>query len=164
MRNGLRWRLSRRKGRNADMTIRNLDALFAPKSVALIGASDRSATVGGTMVRNLLDSAFRGRVIRGCHIGRTWRQRGIRLAPITARGSAPSSDAPAGAQLRRGSGAGDWSQCRLCPYESARGTHRFPGPVRRHCYVRHRLGRGPGALAFPVFFQWERWPISILPM
>jgi acetyltransferase len=63
MRNGLRWRLSRRKGRNADMTIRNLDALFAPKSVALIGASDRSATVGGTMVRNLLDSAFRGRVM-----------------------------------------------------------------------------------------------------
>ena len=45
------------------MTIRNLDALLAPRAVVLVGASDRSGTVGGTMVQNLLHSAFRGRVM-----------------------------------------------------------------------------------------------------
>jgi len=45
------------------MSIRNLDRLLAPASVALIGASDRPGTVGGTMVRNLLGSGFKGRVM-----------------------------------------------------------------------------------------------------
>jgi acetyltransferase len=45
------------------MTIRNLDALLAPQAVVLVGASDRSGTVGGTMVQNLLHSAFRGQVM-----------------------------------------------------------------------------------------------------
>lgn len=45
------------------MTIRNLDALLAPRSVALIGASDHSRTVGAMMVQNMLGSAFRGRVM-----------------------------------------------------------------------------------------------------
>lgn len=45
------------------MTIRNLDALLAPRSVALIGASDHPGSVGATMVQNLAGSAFRGRVM-----------------------------------------------------------------------------------------------------
>ncbi len=45
------------------MTIRNLDRLLAPRSVALIGASDHAGTVGGTMVRNMLGSGYRGRVM-----------------------------------------------------------------------------------------------------
>jgi len=44
------------------MTIRNLDKLLAPRSVALIGASDRPGTIGHTMVRNML-GGFRGRVM-----------------------------------------------------------------------------------------------------
>ena len=35
------------------MSIRNLDALFAPASVAVFGASERPASVGGTVWRNL---------------------------------------------------------------------------------------------------------------
>ncbi len=45
------------------MTIRNLDRLLAPRSVVLIGASDHSGTVGGTMVRNMLSGSYRGRVM-----------------------------------------------------------------------------------------------------
>ena len=45
------------------MSIRNLDALFAPRSVVLIGASDRPATVGNTVWRNLRSEGFAGRVI-----------------------------------------------------------------------------------------------------
>ena len=44
------------------MTVRNLDHLLAPKSVALIGASDRPGSIGHTMVRNML-AGFRGRVM-----------------------------------------------------------------------------------------------------
>ncbi len=38
------------------MSIRNLQYLFAPKSVALIGASDRPHSVGATVLANLIDS------------------------------------------------------------------------------------------------------------
>jgi acetyltransferase len=39
-----------------------LDALFAPSSVALIGATSRPGTVGRTVLENLLGDTFRGRV------------------------------------------------------------------------------------------------------
>lgn len=39
-----------------------LDALFSPQTVAVIGATDRPGTVGRTVLHNLLDPAFRGRV------------------------------------------------------------------------------------------------------
>lgn len=45
------------------MTIRNLDHLLAPRSVALIGASDHPGTVGYTMLRNMLTGRYRGRVM-----------------------------------------------------------------------------------------------------
>src|SRR5437773_11156 len=45
------------------MTIRNLDRLLAPRSVALIGAGERPGSVGQTMVRNMLASAYRGDVM-----------------------------------------------------------------------------------------------------
>lgn len=44
------------------MSIRNLDALFAPRSVVVVGASDRPATVGGTVWRNLRSGGFAGEV------------------------------------------------------------------------------------------------------
>jgi acetyltransferase len=44
------------------MPVRNLDRIFAPKSVAVIGASEREASVGNTVLRNLIDGGFDGRV------------------------------------------------------------------------------------------------------
>jgi acetyltransferase len=44
------------------MSSRNLEHLFNPRSVALIGASDRPHTVGATVMRNLLRGGFRGPV------------------------------------------------------------------------------------------------------
>ena len=43
------------------MSIRNLDSLFAPESVAVFGASDRPASVGGTVWRNL-SAEFKGKL------------------------------------------------------------------------------------------------------
>ncbi len=40
----------------------SLDALFHPRSVAVIGATDRPATVGRTILQNLLRPEFRGKV------------------------------------------------------------------------------------------------------
>jgi len=42
------------------MSVRNLRQLFAPKSVALVGASERPGSVGATVLRNLLDGGFAG--------------------------------------------------------------------------------------------------------
>jgi acetyltransferase len=44
------------------MSVRNLEYLFDPHSVALIGASDRPRSVGATVLRNLLAASFRGPV------------------------------------------------------------------------------------------------------
>ena len=44
------------------MTIRNLDYLFEPRSVALIGASGEEGKIGHVIARNLLDSGFEGPV------------------------------------------------------------------------------------------------------
>jgi acetyltransferase len=45
------------------MTIRNLDALFRPKAIALIGASNRPHSVGAVLARNLFDAGFRGPIM-----------------------------------------------------------------------------------------------------
>ncbi len=42
------------------MSTRNLEYLFAPRSVAVIGASERPASVGYTVMRNLLADGFEG--------------------------------------------------------------------------------------------------------
>ncbi|WP_284617847.1 bifunctional acetate--CoA ligase family protein/GNAT family N-acetyltransferase [Aquabacterium humicola] len=42
------------------MSIRNLEPLFAPASVALIGATDRPGSVGATVWRNLREGGLRG--------------------------------------------------------------------------------------------------------
>lgn len=42
------------------MTIRNLDCIFKPKRVAIIGASDRPASVGYTLLRNMIGAGFQG--------------------------------------------------------------------------------------------------------
>src|SRR5262249_21746232 len=45
------------------MTIRNLDALFKPKAIALIGASNRPRSVGAVLARNLFETGFRGPIM-----------------------------------------------------------------------------------------------------
>ena len=42
------------------MTVRNLNLMFQPASVALIGASGRAGSVGNAVSRNLLEGGFRG--------------------------------------------------------------------------------------------------------
>ena len=42
------------------MTVRNLNYLCAPRSVALIGASARQGSVGATVMKNLLEAGFKG--------------------------------------------------------------------------------------------------------
>ncbi|MFT3732184.1 MAG: bifunctional acetate--CoA ligase family protein/GNAT family N-acetyltransferase [Hyphomicrobium sp.] len=44
------------------MTVRNLNHLLAPRSVALIGASDRPGSVGATVRKNLFQGGFTGEV------------------------------------------------------------------------------------------------------
>jgi acetyltransferase len=44
------------------MSVRNLQYLFDPHSVAVIGATDRPRSVGATVLRNLLAASFRGPV------------------------------------------------------------------------------------------------------
>lgn len=45
------------------VSLRNLDRLFAPRSVAVIGASNRPRSVGATVMRNLLSGGFAGAVL-----------------------------------------------------------------------------------------------------
>lgn len=45
------------------MTVRNLDALFHPAAIALIGASNRPGSVGQVLAKNLLESGFAGPVM-----------------------------------------------------------------------------------------------------
>ena len=44
------------------MSIRNLDRLFQPRSVAVVGASDQAHSLGDTLMRNLLEGGFGGPV------------------------------------------------------------------------------------------------------
>lgn len=44
------------------MSIRNVDSLFKPRSVAVIGASSKPHGIGATLLRNLLDGGYSGEV------------------------------------------------------------------------------------------------------
>jgi len=45
------------------MTIRNLESLFQPGSIALIGASPESGSIGAVLTQNLLNADFHGRIM-----------------------------------------------------------------------------------------------------
>ncbi len=45
------------------MSTRNLDALFEPSTIALIGASNRPGSVGAVLARNLYDGGFQGPIL-----------------------------------------------------------------------------------------------------
>ena len=44
------------------MTILNLDKIFKPKSIAVIGASDKKGTVGYRLIKNLISQGYKGTV------------------------------------------------------------------------------------------------------
>lgn len=50
------------------MSIRNLEALFQPASIAVIGASDRAGSVGSVVLRNRACARW-----RRCPRRLTWR-------------------------------------------------------------------------------------------
>ncbi len=45
------------------MTVRNLDALFRPRSIAVVGAGTRPGSVGAVLARNLLSAGFGGPIM-----------------------------------------------------------------------------------------------------
>ncbi|MDR2337754.1 MAG: acetate--CoA ligase family protein [Deltaproteobacteria bacterium] len=45
------------------MSIENLDKLFLPKSVAVVGASNRPESVGSVIMKNLLEGGYQGQII-----------------------------------------------------------------------------------------------------
>ena len=45
------------------MTVRNLDRLFRPKSIVLVGASRREGSLGALVARNLLHGGFEGPIM-----------------------------------------------------------------------------------------------------
>ena len=45
------------------MTTRNLDALFEPKAIALVGASNQAGSVGAVLARNLFENGFAGPIL-----------------------------------------------------------------------------------------------------
>jgi acetyltransferase len=45
------------------MSIRNLDHLFRPQSIAVVGASERNRSVGATVLRNLVEGGFGGHIL-----------------------------------------------------------------------------------------------------
>ncbi|QRG08117.1 bifunctional acetate--CoA ligase family protein/GNAT family N-acetyltransferase [Xanthobacter dioxanivorans] len=45
------------------MTTRNLDALFHPRAIALVGASNRTGTVGALVARNLFEAGYEGPIL-----------------------------------------------------------------------------------------------------
>jgi hypothetical protein len=46
------------------MSIRNLDSLFEPTSIAVFGASLRAASVGATVWRNLTQGTYKGELVQ----------------------------------------------------------------------------------------------------
>lgn len=45
------------------MTTRNLDALFHPSAIALVGASNRAGSVGSVIAKNLFEAGFQGPIL-----------------------------------------------------------------------------------------------------
>ncbi|RYE72973.1 MAG: hypothetical protein EOP19_29840, partial [Hyphomicrobiales bacterium] len=45
------------------MSVRNLDALFRPRAIALLGASTVERSIGAVLARNLMESGFDGPIL-----------------------------------------------------------------------------------------------------
>ena len=69
------------------MSIRNLDAVFTPSTIALVGASNRAGSVGSVLARNLFGAGFNGPVLtvnpRERAIRSTLNYRSVAELPLT---------------------------------------------------------------------------------
>ena len=69
------------------MTTRNLDALFRPRAITLIGASNEAGSVGQVLAQNLLGAGFAGPVLpvnpHAQAIGSTLAYRSVAELPVT---------------------------------------------------------------------------------
>ena len=45
------------------MTVRNLDALFQPKAIAVVGASNQPHSIGAVLAANLFEGGFDGPIL-----------------------------------------------------------------------------------------------------
>ena len=45
------------------MSIENLDKIFQPKSIAVVGASERKGSVGAALMHNLIERGFSGEIM-----------------------------------------------------------------------------------------------------
>lgn len=79
------------------MSGRNLQSLFRPRSVALIGASDRPHSIGATVMRNLLRGGFAGPIwpVNPRHASVA----GLRVYRTVAALPAPRSDSRRGSRI-----------------------------------------------------------------
>ena len=75
------------------MTIRNLDALFRPNAIALVGASNQPNTVGAVLARNLFEAGFRGPILTG---GALREGSGRSSCQVVAVEAAPLDETPFG--------------------------------------------------------------------
>jgi len=44
------------------MSVENLDKIFQPKSIAVVGASERKGSVGAALMHNLIERGFAGEI------------------------------------------------------------------------------------------------------
>ncbi len=44
------------------MSVENLDKIFQPKSIAVVGASERKGSVGAALMHNLIERGFSGQI------------------------------------------------------------------------------------------------------
>ena len=45
------------------MSVENLDKIFQPKSIAVVGASERKGSVGAALMHNLIERGFSGEIL-----------------------------------------------------------------------------------------------------
>ena len=80
------------------MTTRNFDALFTPKSIVLVGASNQPGSVGAVIARNLMEAGFNGPVMtvnpREVAIRTTLNYRTIADLPVVPDLAVVSTPAP----------------------------------------------------------------------
>ena len=117
------------------MSVRNLDKLFKPRSVALIGATDRAGSVGAVVLRNLRRAGFQGELL----LVNPHRQTldGLPVYPDVA--SLPCT--PDLAIIVTPTGHGARPDCRArCARHQGRGHHH--GWIRRTGRGRTRLAAG----------------------
>ena len=98
------------------MTVRNLDYLLKPKSIALIGASRKPKTIGSTVARNLFNAGFDGPIM-----------------PVSAQDR--SIEGPV---LRFSRSAADYPRPRGDLYPARDGTRPDPATGRARHQSRHR--------------------------